>query len=188
MLVVLCVSPAPPDCPVSSGGLQGSWSQVSNACCSLRIRTSAAVGTLQDWGRRGSGPEVAWGRQCLAGPRPCGSREPGPPSCPHLRLSGSAAVPEPRGALCSPGREGAEEECAGSGGARLCEAASVCRPLLVSLRLFHQSLLFVTKPAGSDDALGLSGPGLETALAMLDLGTEGPGRHLWLGSRPLPHP
>lgn len=66
------------------------------------------------------------------------------------------------------------------------EAASVCRPLLVSLRLFH--LLFVTKPGISDDALGLSGPGLETAFAMLDLGTEGPGRHLWMGSRLLPDP
>lgn len=57
----------------------------------------------------------------------------------------------------------------------------------MSLRLFHQYLLFVTKPGTSDDALGLSGPGLETAFTMLDLGTEGPGRHLWLGSRPL-HP
>lgn len=67
------------------------------------------------------------------------------------------------------------------------EAASVCRPLLVSLRLFHQYLLFVTKPGASEDALGLSGPRLETAFAMLDLGTKGPGRHLWLGSRLL-HP
>lgn len=68
------------------------------------------------------------------------------------------------------------------------EAASVCRPLLVSLQLFHQNLLFVTKPGASDDALGLSGPGLETAFAMLDLGTEGPGPHLWMGSRLLPDP
>lgn len=111
--VVLCVSPAPPDCPVRSGGRQVLGAKVSDACFSLRIRTSAAVGVLQGWGRRGGGSEIAWGRQRLAGLRPWRSREPGPPSCPHSSLGGSAAVPEPHGELCSPGRAGSEEECAG---------------------------------------------------------------------------